>query len=115
MSIEKELLERLKAGVYGSDGIVNESQEAFTKALDELQEDEVDEDVDGEVENEMEDNDEVEYVGLITDRLSSIRRRSVNMSPISVEMKTILPLRTGPSWTTRMIRVLQTSLMEKVF
>ncbi|KAI8916180.1 Mak16 protein [Gorgonomyces haynaldii] len=38
MSIEKELLNRLRQGVYGSDGIVNESQEAFAEALDEIEE-----------------------------------------------------------------------------
>jgi protein MAK16 len=37
MTIEKELLERLRKGVYG-DGIVNESAVAFEKALDELEE-----------------------------------------------------------------------------
>ncbi|KAJ3367509.1 ribosome biosynthesis protein [Kappamyces sp. JEL0680] len=47
-SIEKELLERLKKGVYG-DGILNESQEAFTKALNEL---EVEQDDDQDVEFE---------------------------------------------------------------
>jgi protein MAK16 len=36
-TIEKELLERLKKGVYG-DGIVNESSLAFEKAMDELEE-----------------------------------------------------------------------------
>jgi protein MAK16 len=36
MTIEKELLERLRKGVYG-DGIVNESTQAFEKALDELE------------------------------------------------------------------------------
>jgi protein MAK16 len=36
-TIEKELLERLKMGVYG-DGILNESQQAFSNALDQLEE-----------------------------------------------------------------------------
>lgn len=61
MSIEKELLERLKAGVYGSDGIVNESQEAFTKALDELQEDELEEEE--EIDADLEDGEEVRFYG----------------------------------------------------
>ena len=67
MSIEKELLERLKAGVYGSDGIVNESQEAFTKALDELQEDEMEEE---EIEAEVEDEDEVSFYTFMKDMSS---------------------------------------------
>ncbi|KAJ3269352.1 ribosome biosynthesis protein [Terramyces sp. JEL0728] len=37
LTIEKELLERLRKGVYG-DGIVNESTQAFEKALDEIEE-----------------------------------------------------------------------------
>ena len=36
-SIESELLDRLRKGVYGSEGIVNEQQESFIKALDKLQ------------------------------------------------------------------------------
>ena len=58
MSIEKELLERLRKGVYGSDGIVNESQEAFKRALDELEEEEE------EVEMESEEEEEVCTFGL---------------------------------------------------
>ncbi|KAK5667922.1 hypothetical protein BDV3_000295 [Batrachochytrium dendrobatidis] len=58
MSIEKELLDRLRKGVYGSDGIINESQEAFTKALDEIEEmHEQDED---ELEDEDEEEEELE-------------------------------------------------------
>ncbi|KAI8902190.1 ribosomal L28e protein family-domain-containing protein [Globomyces pollinis-pini] len=37
ISIEKELLERLRKGVYG-DGIVNESTNAFEKAMNEIEE-----------------------------------------------------------------------------
>jgi protein MAK16 len=40
MSIEKELLTRLRQGVYGESDIMNESQEAFKKALDELEQEE---------------------------------------------------------------------------
>ena len=40
LSIEKELLTRLRQGVYGETEIMNESQEAFKKALDELEEEE---------------------------------------------------------------------------
>ncbi|KAI8805103.1 putative MAK16 protein [Cladochytrium replicatum] len=57
-SIEKELLERLKKGLYG-DGIVNESQEAFAKALDQI-EDEEEVDEEAEEEEEMEDEEEME-------------------------------------------------------
>ena len=38
ISIEKELLTRLRQGVYGESEIMNESQEAFKKAMDELEE-----------------------------------------------------------------------------
>jgi protein MAK16 len=38
LSIEKELLTRLRQGVYGESEIMNESQEAFKNALDELEE-----------------------------------------------------------------------------
>jgi hypothetical protein len=40
LSIEKELLTRLRQGVYGESDIMNESQEAFKKALDELEQEE---------------------------------------------------------------------------
>jgi protein MAK16 len=53
-SIEAELLERLKRGVYDVDGIVNESQEAFGRALDSIQ------DAEGE-EMEMEEEEEEDY------------------------------------------------------
>ncbi|KAI8850071.1 ribosomal L28e protein family-domain-containing protein [Chytridium lagenaria] len=57
-AIEKELLERLKKGVYGSDGIVNANLTAFENALDRIEEME-----DGEMEEEEEEEDEeeVEY------------------------------------------------------
>jgi protein MAK16 len=64
ISIEKELLNRLKLGLYPTDGILNDSQKAFTEALDELQvehdeeyveEDESDYEL--EEENEMETKD----------------------------------------------------------
>jgi protein MAK16 len=63
IAIEKELLNRLKSGVY-PDGIANESSEAFVKALDAIGE----EDMDGleeevEEEEELDDGDlEREYV-----------------------------------------------------
>ncbi|KAJ3153182.1 ribosome biosynthesis protein [Geranomyces variabilis] len=67
-SIEKELLERLKKGVYGTDAIVNEKQSAFIGALDRLaDEGEVDvdeiESEDEELmdEDEEEEEDEQEY------------------------------------------------------
>lgn len=63
MSIEKELLNRLKMGVYPSDGIVNESSEAFSKALDEIEEmneEEIEEEND---ENEELDREFVEFSG----------------------------------------------------
>ncbi|TPX36959.1 hypothetical protein SmJEL517_g00959 [Synchytrium microbalum] len=79
-AIEKELLERLKRGVYGTEGIVNEQQEAFAKALDQMAEDEEELDVDfdaesetvgteGEEEEEEEDEDGVvrEYVSDLSD------------------------------------------------
>ncbi|KAL2916769.1 Protein MAK16 [Polyrhizophydium stewartii] len=68
MSIEKELLDRLRKGVYGTDGIVNESQDAFKKALDEIEdmhEQDADE-VEDEVEDEEEDLDR-EFVSDISD------------------------------------------------
>jgi protein MAK16 len=56
-TIEKELLERLRKGVYG-DGILNESQEAFTKALDALgQEQDMQSDLEQELEFEEEEDD----------------------------------------------------------
>ncbi|KAJ3116672.1 ribosome biosynthesis protein [Nowakowskiella sp. JEL0407] len=72
-SIEKELLDRLRKGLY-PDGIVNESQGAFSKALDMLEdeneeeyeeEEELDEDVDEEFTREFvsdvsEDEDDLE-------------------------------------------------------
>ncbi|KAJ1340379.1 hypothetical protein BSLG_005021 [Batrachochytrium salamandrivorans] len=67
ISIEKELLDRLRKGVYGTDGIINESQDAFTKALDEIEEmHEQDED---EMEEEEEEEEELEreYVSDISD------------------------------------------------
>ncbi|KAI8904613.1 hypothetical protein PhCBS80983_g04520 [Powellomyces hirtus] len=66
-NIEKELLERLKKGVYGTDAIVNEKQSAFVGALDrladqgELDVDEIedeDEDMEEDEEMEMEEEDE---------------------------------------------------------
>jgi hypothetical protein len=59
MSIEKELLERLKKGVYGTDGIVNESQEAFSKALNELQEEEDEQEMELEEEEEQDFDEKV--------------------------------------------------------
>ncbi len=57
-TIEKELLERLRKGVYG-DGILNESQEAFTKALDALgQEQDMQSDLEQELEFEEEEEEE---------------------------------------------------------
>ncbi|KAI8927729.1 ribosomal L28e protein family-domain-containing protein [Entophlyctis helioformis] len=59
-SIEKELLDRLRKGVYGSDGIVNESQSAFNKALDEIEdmhEQDIDE-LEEEEEDELEDGEQ---------------------------------------------------------
>ncbi|KAI8621502.1 ribosomal L28e protein family-domain-containing protein, partial [Chytriomyces sp. MP71] len=64
MSIEKELLERLRKGVYASgEGIVNLNQGAFERALDKM-EDEIDEDIDGDAdvdEEEEEAEDGAEY------------------------------------------------------
>ncbi|KAJ3316800.1 ribosome biosynthesis protein, partial [Gonapodya sp. JEL0774] len=51
-SIEKELLDRLKGGVYGADTIVNVNQNAFSRALDNVEEE------DEEREQEKEDEDE---------------------------------------------------------
>ncbi|KAJ3016325.1 hypothetical protein HKX48_004081 [Thoreauomyces humboldtii] len=65
--IEKELLDRLKKGVYGNDAIVNDKQSAFATALDkladagELELDADDEELDEaemEMEEEMMDEDE---------------------------------------------------------
>ncbi|KAJ3044025.1 hypothetical protein HDV00_003554 [Rhizophlyctis rosea] len=59
-SIEKELLDRLRKGVYGTDGIVNEQQRNFAKALDTLADQgELDLD-DDEVEEELEKEEEYE-------------------------------------------------------
>lgn len=46
-SIEKELLDRMRRGVYATDGIMNESTEAFTRALDTIEdmEEEIEEDL----------------------------------------------------------------------
>ncbi|KAI9190837.1 Mak16 protein [Polychytrium aggregatum] len=69
-AIEKELLERLRKGIYGSDGIVNDQQQAFAKAMDtieeldgaEVDEDEEEEEDEQELEEEyeMDDDDEPE-------------------------------------------------------
>ncbi|KXS16793.1 Mak16 protein [Gonapodya prolifera JEL478] len=48
-AIEKELLDRLKGGVYGTDGIVNTNPSAFARALDNV-----------EAEEELEEEDELE-------------------------------------------------------
>lgn len=57
MTIEKELLDRLKKGVYGDDMILNESQEAFSKALDTIeQENEMEQDQD--FDQDMDDEEE---------------------------------------------------------
>ncbi|KAJ3150530.1 ribosome biosynthesis protein [Geranomyces michiganensis] len=64
-SIEKELLERLKKGVYGTDAIVNEKQSAFIGALDRLaDEGEVDVDeIESEDEELLDEDDEDEDDG----------------------------------------------------
>ncbi|KAJ3294631.1 hypothetical protein HK104_003449 [Borealophlyctis nickersoniae] len=61
-SIEKELLERLRKGVYGEEGIVNEQSTAFRRALDRMaDEGEVDVDADEEeYEKEMEEEEEAD-------------------------------------------------------
>ncbi|KAI9017119.1 ribosomal L28e protein family-domain-containing protein [Gaertneriomyces semiglobifer] len=60
-SIEKELLERLKRGVYGEDAIVNDKQSAFMGALDQLaDEGELDMDEIEEEEYEEEEEEELE-------------------------------------------------------
>lgn len=66
-SIEKELLERLRKGVYGTDGIVNEQQRSFKRALDALADQGELEMDDDEVEEELEeeDDEEVRVLGLI--------------------------------------------------
>lgn len=62
MSIEKELLERLKKGVYGEDTILNEKQGQFINALDKLShEAELDYDSDNDSEvNEINTEDEMD-------------------------------------------------------
>ncbi|KAJ3108230.1 hypothetical protein HDU97_001764 [Phlyctochytrium planicorne] len=61
-AIEKELLDRLKKGVYGADGIVNANQMAFENALDKIEEmEDLDVDELEEEESEMEDELEQEY------------------------------------------------------
>ncbi|KAJ3000501.1 hypothetical protein HDV02_005366 [Globomyces sp. JEL0801] len=79
ISIEKELLERLRKGVYG-DGIVNESTNAFEKAMNEIEElneqeydmDEDDEEVDfdeldrefvSDVSDDEDEDDDIEDAG----------------------------------------------------
>ena len=59
-SIEKELLSRLKAGVYGTqyDGIVNERQEAFLGALEQLED--AEEDVDQDLEEDLDEEEDLE-------------------------------------------------------
>jgi len=62
-TIEAELLERLRKGVYGTDGIVNEQQESFIKALDTLQ------DLDKDVQSDYDEDDgEMEMEDGILDR-----------------------------------------------
>ncbi|TPX55669.1 hypothetical protein CcCBS67573_g09437 [Chytriomyces confervae] len=60
MSIEKELLERLRKGVYESaDGIVNLNQGVFERALDRIEDEMEDGDLeDGDAEEDEEENDE---------------------------------------------------------
>ncbi|TPX42148.1 hypothetical protein SeMB42_g05265 [Synchytrium endobioticum] len=68
-AIELELLERLKKGVYGTDGIVNEQQQAFATALDKIS---TDPDVD-DMEDDMEDECEVdEDNGLVREYVSDV-------------------------------------------
>ncbi|KAJ3223111.1 ribosome biosynthesis protein [Clydaea vesicula] len=64
-SIEKELLERLRSGLYGKDGIVNESVDSFKNALEKLENDEEvfedeEEEEEEEIEEEFEDEDMVQ-------------------------------------------------------
>jgi protein MAK16 len=61
-TIEKELLDRLKSGVYGEDAIVNDRQDLFSKALDNLQEEEEDE-----FEHEFVEDDELEELEELED------------------------------------------------
>lgn len=63
ISIEKELLNRLKMGVY-PDGIVNESSEAFAKAMDTLEDLA---DIEAEMEEEEEEELEREFVSDMSD------------------------------------------------
>ena len=74
-TIEKELLDRLRKGVYG-DGILNESQEAFTKALDALgEEQEVELDMDDQ-ELEFEDEEDDDELNLDREFVSDIEDSS---------------------------------------
>lgn len=74
-TIEKELLDRLRKGVYG-DGILNESQEAFSKALDALgEEQEVELDMDNQ-ELEFEDEEDDDELDLDREFVSDIEDSS---------------------------------------
>ncbi|KAI8823160.1 ribosomal L28e protein family-domain-containing protein [Fimicolochytrium jonesii] len=77
-NIEKELLDRLKKGVYGTDAIVNDKQSAFVGALDKLADEgeveldeedweEDEEELEGEMEREDEDDLEREFVSDVSD------------------------------------------------
>ncbi|RKO95583.1 Mak16-domain-containing protein [Caulochytrium protostelioides] len=58
-SIEKELLDRLRKGIYDTeetDGIVNADASAFTKALDQIED---------ELEEEQDDDEEEDYEALV--------------------------------------------------
>ncbi|KAJ3196891.1 hypothetical protein HDU67_003910, partial [Dinochytrium kinnereticum] len=61
-AIERELLDRLKKGVYGSDGIVNANMTAFENALDKIEEMEEIDDLEEEEEEDEEDY-EMEFEG----------------------------------------------------